>query len=451
MLGHDRPQWGSRLTFVIAAAGGAIGLGNIWKFPYITGMHGGGAFVLIYLLTIMMVGLPLLAAEIMIGKSTQASPVPAIKQISGAHSPWKWIGVLSITSAFVILSYYSVVSGWTLHYLLHAVRGNFTGKEPEEIYNLFGQLYAHGPLNVFWHFVVMLICSWIIWRGLKGGIERATQILMPILLLLLMVLLVNGMLSPGAGAGFRFMFYPDFSKLTPSSILEAVGHGFFTLSLGMGAMITYGSYLRRESDLMVPSLAVAFADTGIALMAGLAIFPIVFSYGFEPDAGPGLVFRTLPVVFSQMPGGSFLAIFFFLLLFLAALTSAISLLEVVVAYLVDSRILKRHTASLLGGTAIFLLGLLSALSGGPLAKFKVPLLERNLFDSFDYLATNWFLPLGGLVIATYVAWVVPSELTQKEFTFRAPIWWSYRVWIFLLRWVTPVGVVAVFLNKIGLF
>lgn len=446
-----RPHWGSRFAFVIAAAGSAIGLGNVWKFPYITGVYGGGAFVLIYLFTIAMIGLPLMAAEILIGKSTQLSPVPAVKKLRGEKTPWLILGAMSILSAFVILSFYSVVSGWTLHYLLLSIKGAFSGKEPEAIYEMFSNLYVDGSTNLAWHFVVMLLCSFIIFRGLKSGIERATKILMPALLTLLFILLVNGMLSEGAGEGIRFMFYPDFSKLTPSAILEAVGHGFFTLSLGMGCMITYGSYLEQKSDLAMPSVSVVLFDTGIALLAGLAIFPIVFTYGFEPGAGPGLVFKTLPVVFSKMPGGYFMSIFFFGLLFLAALTSAISLLEVATAYFVDSRIFSRRKASILSGAAVFVFGIVSALSGGPLSHIKIPLVEKNFFDTFDYLATNWLLPLGGILIAIFVGWVLPENFRKEEFTRDAPGWWAYGLWLFFIRWVTPIGVFIVFLNKIGLF
>jgi len=446
----NRPHWGSSTAFVIAAAGSAIGLGNIWKFPYMTGVNGGGAFVLIYLLTIAMVGLPLMAAEIMLGKATQLSPVPAFKKLCGPRTPWLIVGALSIISAFVILSFYSVVSGWTLHYLLLSIQGSFSGKDPDTIYKMFTDLYTNATANVGWHFVVMMISSFIIYKGIKGGIERATKILMPLLLLLLLILLVNSMMSPGALQGIKFMFYPDFSKLTPNVVLEAVGHGFFTLSLGMGCMITYGSYIKKESGLAMPTLAVVGFDTAIALLAGLAIFPIVFTYGFEPGAGPGLVFRTLPVVFSQMPGGYALSIFFFLLLFLAALTSGISLLEVATAYLVDSNIVSRKKGAWIMGASIFVVGILSALSGSTLSQVKVPLIGKNIFDSFDYLATNWLLPLGGLLIAVFTAWILPSDFRKEEFKRGAPVWWSYRIWLFFLRWITPLGVLLVFLNKIGL-
>ena len=444
-----RPHWGSSLAFVIAAAGSAIGLGNIWKFPYITGVYGGGAFVLIYLVTIAAVGLPLMVAEIMIGKHTQRSPASAIRMLRGSGSPWMIVGVLSIVAAFVILSYYSVVAGWTLHYLFLSLKADFAGKDPDTIYQMFADLYVNGPLNVFWHFVMMIFTTLIVYRGIKGGIERSTKILMPALLGILIILLMNSMFSEGAGPGLRFLFSPDFSKLSPKAVLEAVGHGFFTLSLGMGAMITYGSYLKKEGDIARPAMAIVAFDTVIALLAGMVIFPIVFAYGFEPGAGPGLVFRTLPVVFSRMPGGTFMAILFFLLLFLAALTSAISLLEVVISYLVDSGKLKRHQAAIVSGAAIFSLGILSALSGGPFSHIKVPFIGKNLFDSFDYLATNWILPLGGILIATFTGWALPDDIRKVEFLQNAPWWWHYKLWLFSIRWVTPIGVLLVFLHLIG--
>ncbi len=445
----QRPHWGSKFAFVLAAAGSAIGLGNIWKFPYVTGKYGGGAFVLVYLLTILLVGLPLMAAEIMVGKSTQLSPIPAFKKIKGERSRWRYVGVLTISAAFLILSYYSVVAGWTLHYLYLSVMGKFVGEGSERVSGYFSQLYANGSMNLFWHFIVMVLTTGIIWRGLKGGIEKSTKFLMPLLFVLLLVLLVNSLLSPGAAQGIRFLFYPDFSKLNATGILEAVGQGFFSLSLGMGAMMTYGSYLQKDVDVARPAIAVVGFDTLIALLAGLVIFPIVFSHGLEPASGPGLVFQTLPVVFSKMPGGYIVSILFFLLLFVAALTSAISLLEVGIAYVVDSKIVKRHTGSLVAGGVIFLLGIFPALSGGLLADVRVPVLGMNLFDSMDYLASNWLLPMGGLLIAAFCGWAFPDDIRHKEFSIKAPFWWSYRLWLFFLRFVTPVGLILVFLNKIG--
>ena len=446
-----RPQWTSSLTFVIAAAGSAVGLGNIWKFPYIAGVNGGGAFVLVYLLIIFLIGAPLMAAEILIGKSTQCSPVKALKHFMGEKTPWRLVGLLSVVTSFAILSFYSVVSGWTLHYLILSLKGSFSGQSPETISGMFDALYGDGTKNLFWHFVVMAIVTFIGFRGVKRGIERSTVFMMPVLIFLLLILLGNSLTSSGAKEGIHFLFYPDFSKLTGEAILEAMGHAFFTLSLGMGTMITYGSYLPKENSLAKPVISVVFADTAIALLAGLVIFPIVFSHGLEAGAGPGLVFQTIPIVFSKIAGGGVLSVLFFLLLFIAALTSAISMFEVAVAWAIDGGHMKRRRASIVIGVVIFAFGILSALSGGALSHITIPGIEKNIFDSLDYLVTNWALPLGGFFTIVLVGWFLPADVCRAEFKQNAPIWWSFRVFRTFCRYVTPIGILIVFFHKLGLF
>ncbi len=443
---QPRALWASRLGFILAAAGSAVGLGNIWKFPYITGLNGGGAFVLVYLVCIALVGLPIMIAELMIGRHTRRDAVGAFIKLEGRRSFWLSAGWISVGAAFIILSYYSVVAGWTLDYVYRALAGSFSGQSPEVVEGLFSGLIANGPRQIAWHLLFIILCLGIVIGGVQKGIERWSKILMPLLFVLLLLLFVNGMLSEGARAGLAFMFRPDFAKLTPGSVLEALGHAFFTLSLGMAAMITYGSYLSRQENLFTASLRVALLDTGIALMAGLAIFPIVFAVGLEPAAGPGLIFKTIPVVFSQLPGGFLLAILFFLLLSFAALTSAISLLEAQVAYLIDERRWSRKKATSFLASLAFVVGIPTALSYNTLADWQL-IGERTFFDSVDLIASNYLLPISGLLIAVYVGWFWKGTEEKKELL-AGGAGWVYPVWHFLIRYLAPLAVAVILYYKI---
>jgi NSS family neurotransmitter:Na+ symporter len=447
-----RAHWASRLGFIMAAAGSAVGLGNIWKFPYITGENGGGAFVLVYLVCVSVVGLPIMMAELMIGRHTQRDAIGAFVSLEHRRSPWLAAGWVSIAAAFVILSFYSVVAGWTLDYIVRAVRGSFTGLPAQAVENMFGGLMTHGAQQLFWHFIFILLCLGIVIGGVQKGIERWSKILMPVLFVLLGLLFLNGMLSKGAWQGIVFMFRPDFHKLTAGSVLTALGHAFFTLSLGMAAMVTYGSYLSREEDLFGASLRVVFLDTLIALLAGLAIFPIVFSVGMKPSAGPGLVFKTIPVVFSKIPGGYFLAILFFLLLAFAALTSAISLLEAQVAYLIDEKGWGRKSATGFMTGLAFIAGIPSALSFNSLSHWKL-IGNRTFFDSADMLASNYLLPISGLLISVYVGWFWNGS-EEKEELIAGGTGRIYATWHFLIRYVCPLAVLVILYFKVretGLF
>ncbi|MBE0596859.1 MAG: sodium-dependent transporter [Desulfuromonadales bacterium] len=451
-LESARPLWASRLGFILAAAGSAVGLGNIWKFPYIAGQNGGGAFVLVYLACIVVVGLPIMMAELMIGRHTRRDAVGAFRQLAGRRSPWLAAGWVSIAAAFLILSYYSVVAGWTLDYVLLSLTGSFTGQSAPAIEALFASLIGSGGRQIAWHLLFMLLCLGIVVGGVQKGIERWSKILMPVLFFLLALLFVNGLLSRGAWEGFVFLFRPDFHRLTWGAVLEAMGHAFFTLSLGMAAMITYGSYLKRSEDLLSASLRVVLLDTVIALMAGLAIFSIVFSVGMTPAGGPGLVFKTIPVVFSQLAGGPFLAIVFFLLLAFAALTSAISLLEAQVAYLIDERGWGRRQATCTLAALAFVVGIPTALSYNLLADWQL-IGERSFFDSADLVASNYLLPLSGLLIAIYVGWFW-SGTEEKEELIAGGAGWVYPLWHLLIRFVSPLAVAIVLLFKVretGLF
>ncbi len=431
----QRGAWGSKLAFILAAAGSAIGLGNVWKFPYITGVYGGGAFVFVYLISVLLVGLPLLIAEILLGKSAHRDPVGTFKVLAPKKKYWQLVGWMGVVSGFVILSFYSVVAGWALSYVFKSLFQPFSGLPPAQVEKLFVQLTSSPGVEITWHFVFMAMTVGIVIGGVKNGLERWSKILMPLLFGIILFLDIYAATTKGFSLGLSFLFKPDFSKLTPDAILQALGHSFFTLSLGMGAMITYGSYLRDEEDIVVPALSVAFLDTLIALMAGVAIFPIVFTFGLKASAGPGLVFRTLPVVFSKLHFGMIISFLFFVLLTFAALTSAISLLEVVVAFFVDELGWNRKIVTPSVGFLIFLLGVPSAI-------------WDNFFNFVDWLSTNIFLPVGGFFIALFTAFVLEEKIKKIHFG-RYPVW-VYRSWNFVVGWVSPLLVAIMILNRFGI-
>jgi NSS family neurotransmitter:Na+ symporter len=435
---------------VLAAAGSAIGLGNVWKFPYITGVNGGGAFVLIYLACIAIIGLPVLVAEILLGRAAQRSPVSAFKALGGSRTPWVLIGWMGVVAAYILLSYYSIVAGWALHYTFLSVTGNFVDVGPDGMEPLFGDLFVSSRLNLFWHVVFMAITIAVVLGGIRKGLERWARILMPALFGMMLIMLVNSFTLDGFSEALSFVFGLHTEDLTAAGVLEALGHGFFTLSLGMGAILTYGSYLKPEDDIMAASVAIASLDTVIALTAAMILFPIIFTFGLAPGSGPGLVFITVPIALSQLPGGAMLSILFFGLLVFAALTSAISILEVTTSYFIDERGWSRHRAVLVSGAAIVLLGVPSALSGSS-AFFSGSFIGgRNWFDSFDYLVSNWLLPLGGLGIALFTAWRLDDAIRHREFLNGTKLAPFYKGWLLLLKFVVPVGILLVFLHAVGI-
>lgn len=420
---HETPRehWGSRLGFILAAAGSAIGLGNVWKFPFITGLYGGAAFVLVYLVCILLIGVPVMLIEFAIGRKTQRNPVGAYRAIGGRKSLWVWAGGLGVIAGFVILSYYSVVAGWCLGYVLKSIGGGFAAfDDPAEAGEAFAAFAGNPSQAIFAHLAFMLTCILVVAQGVRSGIEKASRVLMPTLLVILFMLVFRGLTLEGSGAGVEFLFRADLSKLSGDAILVALGHAFFTLSLGMGAMITYGSYLSRHDNLLSSAFWVIILDTGIALLAGIAIFTAVFAFGLAPDSGPGLIFHVLPVVFGHMPGGAFFAFLFFVLLSIAAITSGVSLLEVVIAYFVDEKGWQRQRATWIMGGIIFLIGVPSALSFGPWSGIKIG--EWSLFDFFDYMSFKYMLPLGGLLSILFVLsrWTVSGFLEELR---RGSRWW----------------------------
>jgi NSS family neurotransmitter:Na+ symporter len=444
-----RRGWASRLGFVLAAAGSAIGLGNIWKFPYIAGMHGGGAFVLVYLACILLLGLPIMVAELLIGRCGQRDAVGSFIALEGRSSPWRLVGWASVVAAFVLLAFYSVVAGWSFDYVLKAATGALYRGSPEQVSGLFGQLTASPLRVIFWQALFVMATSGIVIGGIRGGIERWSKILMPGLFALLILLFLYAMFSPGGQQALRFMFVPDFSKLTSQSVLVALGHAFFTLSLGAGVMITYGSYLDADADLFGLSLRIAFLDTLVAMLASLTIFSVVFSAGMPIGGGPGLVFETLPILFMQMPFGQLWALVFFLLLAFAALTSAISMLEVVVAYVIDEYRWRRSRATALVGIAAFALGIPCALSFNLWSHITL-LPGRTVFQSFDLLVSSYMLPLGGLLVAVYAGWVWAANQEKAALGGLQPTL-LFGVWHFLVRYFAPVAVLLVLLHEAGVF
>ena len=412
-MSDKREQWGSRLGFILAASGSAVGLGNIWKYPHMAGQNGGAAFTIVYLICILIVGLPILLGELAIGRNTQLSPVGAFNRLA-KKSNWKWVGFLGVGSAFVILSFYGVVGGWTLRYTVYSLLGGFESLSgnPEVSGDVFNSFISNSINPILWQLLFMSVCIGIIIKGVKSGIEEGAKIMMPLIVVILGVLVVRGLTLEGGSEGLTFLFKPKFSDLTPSSIVLALGHAFFTLSLGMGTMITYGSYLDKKQNLVNSAIWVILLDTAIAMLAGTAIFTIVFAMGADPSAGAGLIFVVLPTIFPQIGGGLVWGTLFFFILFMAALTSAISILEVITAYFIDEKGWSRQKATLLFGGVITLVGVFCSLSLGSLNITGI--FDISFFDFLDELSSKYMLPIGGALTAIFILnkWKVGSFLDE---------------------------------------
>ncbi|MES9958956.1 MAG: sodium-dependent transporter [Sedimenticola sp.] len=448
-------QWSTRMMFILAATGSAVGLGNIWKFPYLAGEYGGGAFVLVYLLSIALIGIPVMMSEILVGRRGRQSPLNSLRTLvenEGAHREWQWIGAVGIISALIVISFYSVIAGWALAYLVRTSAGVFMGVTHEGVGNIFTELVSDPERLLAWHTIFMVMTTAVVSRGVKSGLEQAVRFMMPMLLLLLIFLVLYGSSTGKLGDSFTFLFYPDFSKLSAAGMLEAMGHAFFTLSLGMGAIMIYGSYLPSDVSIGRATILVASLDTIIALLAGLAIFPIAMANGLDVDSGPGLIFQTLPVAFGQMPGGVLFGALFFLLLVFAAWTSAISLLEPGVAWLVESLGMQRRRATAWVGIAAWLLGMVTVMSFSGWAfefEFAGETKRNGMFDIFNILTAGILLPLAGLTIALFCGWgmrrdSVADELDKKQGA-------GFELWYFVTRYITPLAVFVVFLKAVGVF
>ena len=451
---QNRVNFGSKIGAILAAAGSAVGLGNIWRFPYETGNHGGAAFILIYLLCIVVLGLPIMMAEFAIGRHSRANTAGAYKVLAPG-TPWRGVGYMGVLAGFLILSYYSVVAGWTLEYTWQAFSNGFAGMNAEGYTQFFADFSANPWRSLLWMIVFMLMTHWVIIKGVKKGIEKSAKIMMPMLFILILVLAVCSVMLPGAGAGLEFLLKPDFSKVTPDVFLGAMGQAFFSLSLGLGCLSTYASYFGKDTNLSKTALSVGLIDTLVAITAGLIIFPAAFSVGVSPDAGPSLLFITLPNVF-QMAFGSvpFLAyifsVMFYVLLALAAFTSTISMHEVVTAFVHEDWKVSRTKAAWCVTIFCTLLGVFSALSFGVLADMKI--FDLTFFDFLDTLTSKVMLPLGGMLISVFAGWYLDRRIVWEEISnngsLKVPF---FKLYIFILKFVAPIAIGLIFLNELGLW
>ncbi len=442
-------EWSSRFAYILAATGSAVGLGNIWKFPYITGENGGGAFVLVYLGCVLAIGIPIMIAETLMGRRGRQSPINTLGTLAteaGANKNWHYLGWMGVIAGILILSYYSVIAGWAIAYVFKAIFGGFSS-DSVVVKEVFDDLIANPKLLVFWHTIFMVATMGVVMHGVRGGLERAVQLLMPALLALLILLVGYAMTTGDAYfQGLSFLFSPDFSEIDSDAVLTAMGHAFFTLGLGMGAIMVYGSYLPSNVSIAKTSMYIASADTIVALLAGIAIFPLVFANGLEPGSGPGLIFQTLPIAFGNMTGGWLFGVLFFVLLVFAALTSSISLVEPVVAWMVENRGLTRFKASVISGVAIWALGVAVAFSFNIWSEFKI--FDKTIFNFLDDLTAKGMLPVGGFCIAIFAGWVMLQKDVKEELDMPEL---QYKIWRFLVCYVAPASVFIVFLHVLGVF
>ncbi|WP_024326007.1 sodium-dependent transporter [Thioalkalivibrio sp. AKL19] len=442
-------QWTTRLAFILAATGSAVGLGNIWRFPYIAGENGGGAFVLVYLGCILLIGLPVMMAEILLGRRGRQSPIntmSALAREEGLTRAWGMIGWIGVLAGFLILSFYSVVAGWSLSYVFKSGTGGFLGLDADGSESMFGNMLADPEALLAWHTIFMVMTAMVVARGVQSGLEKAVTILMPLLFVMLVVMVGYAMVEGQFLAGLEFLLYPDFSALSANAVLLAMGQAFFTLSLGMGAIMIYGSYLQSEASIARTSAAVVGADTLVAIMAGLAIFPIVLGAGLSAEQGPGLIFVTLPLAFADMPGGLYFGTMFFVLLVFAAWTSAISIIEPAVAFLVENMGLSRVMATAMIAIGAWFLGIGALLSLNVWSDYT--LFDMGILDLLDYVTANILLPIGGFLIAIFVGWRMTERSVQSELRMKHPL--LYQVWYFLVRFVAPVAILFVFLRAVEL-
>lgn len=450
----DHGQWSSRLAFILAATGAAVGLGNIWKFPYIMGENGGGAFVLIYLLCILGIGIPVMMAEVLIGRRGRQSPGNSVKALAieaGASTKWSFVGWMGLVAGFLILSFYAVIAGWAIYYIFETASGSFEQATPEQVGAVFNGLLAEPNKLILWTTAVLVGTGIIVGKGLKNGLEKAVSYAMPVMLVLLLIIAGYAAINGDLGQAVHFMFYPDFSKLTYSGVLIALGHAFFTLSLASGAIMIYGAYLPQDTSISKSVMSIALADTLIALIAGLAIYPIVFGNGLEVTQGPGLVFVSLPIAFGQMWGGTLFGTLFFIMLSFAAFTSAISMVESSIAWLVEHLAFTRVKAAAASVCILWFMSMLTVFSftGADWASLDFNFVGKhvnNYFELIDHLTSDVLLPLGGMATAIFVAWVMKKESVIEELNMSKT---SFTIWYFATRWIAPLAVLFVFLNLTG--
>jgi NSS family neurotransmitter:Na+ symporter len=439
------------LGILAATLGSAVGLGNIWKFPSLTGTNGGAAFILIYVLSTLLVGLPVMISELMLGRNARADAISTFKKLAPARQPWWIVGAMGVLASFIIMAFYTEVAGWVFAYIFKSLGGSILSIDPGVNSKAFEALVTDPVQSLIWQWIVLVVVGAIIMLGVSKGIEKATKRLMPVLFGLLLIVCIRSLTLPGALQGVTFLFQPDFSKLNAGIILAALGLAFFKLSIGMGTMITYGSYFRDDQNIPVTALQVMLADLTVSILAGLAIFPAVFAFGFKPDAGPSLLFQTIPAVFASMPLGILFVVIFFILTAIAATGAMLSLLEVPVAFMNERLGLSRRAATLVTLLGLAIVGSGAALSSSTLANVK--LFGKTFFDLFDYTSSNLLLPLGGLCICLFTAWVFGSKAIEASLSNsgRLSNQTVIRAIIFLVRFVAPILVVLVLLNGFGVF
>lgn len=446
-----RENFGSRFAVIAAMAGSAVGLGNIWRFPYILGEYGGAAFILVYMAACLLLALPIFFAESIIGRSSRSDTFGAMKKLAPG-TPWRWAGLLTVVSPLLLLSYYSVVGGWSVEYLFKSLSFSFTDVPAEEIPHFFGRFISSPWQPIFAHTAFMALVAGVVLGGVKGGIEKFSKVAMPALFLLILAILIYSLTLPGSFKGVEYLIRPDFSKLSADAYAAALGQAFFSLSLGVGTILTYASYVKQEENLMLSGLGTAVSDLLFALIAAFAVMPAVFAAGLQPGGGPGLVFETLPYIFHKMGEGmplvsTLVSSVFFVAILAAALTSAISMLEVGVAFLTDERGMKRRSATLVLAFACWAVGILCSLSFGSLS--HVTILGCTFFDFLDHLCSDWLLPLGGLIFTLFVGWKMSRDSVRNEFTNGGTVNTRlFGVVYFLMRYVAPVGILVVFATNL---
>lgn len=453
MATEKRANFGSKLGVILASAGSAVGLGNIWRFPYETGENGGAAFIIIYLGCVLLMGIPIMVAEFLIGRRSRSNTAGAYQRLAPG-TPWKWVGRMGVLAGFLILSYYTVVAGWTLEFIYEAATNSFAGKSAEGFIASFDSFVANPWRPLIWLIAFMLMTHYIIVKGVEKGIEKSAKIMMPALFILLIILAICSISLPGSSAGINFLFKPDFSQINSKTFLSAMGQAFFSLSLGMGCLCTYASYFKNDTPLPKVALNVATIDTLVAILAGIIIFPAAFSVGIKPDAGPSLLFITLPNVFQQAFGSIpllaiTLSIMFYVLLAVAALTSTISLHEVVTAYLHEEFNMTRKKAARIVTTSCIILGVFCSLSLGIGKEYT--LFGMTLFDLFDYVTAKLMMPIGGFLIAIFTGWYLDKKIVWEEITNQGklkPI--VFKTLVFLLKYFSPIAILLIFIHELGL-
>lgn len=446
-----REHWGTELGFILAAAGSAIGLGTLWKVPYVIGQNGGGLFVLIYILCIFLIGVPVFIAELILGRKSQRAVVSTFANLGNNSSIWKAAGWLGLITSFIIMSYYSVVAGWGLNYVLMSLNHSTFDRSPAEIVNVFTVLQSSGDISLFWHLIFTSLTLALVYPGVREGIEYWSKFMTSGLFILLLGLFFYSLTLEGFSEALSFIFTPKMENLKPSGALEALGLSFFTLSVGQGIMITYGSYMRSTEDIPRTGLIIGSSIVGVSVLAGLMIFPIIFTFGANPQAGEGLVFQVLPVLFSKLPGSLIISTTFFVLFAFAALTSAIALVEVVVANCMDLWGWSRKKSVLCVGLGTFILGIPSALSHSDIlfANWQA-IYGKTFFSTMDGLVSTWLLSIGGLMVTLFTGWKLDKKVAQAEFEAGSKLKWLFKPWIFFIRWVSPIAIVLIILQSAGI-